>query len=202
MSSVSEHSGPENEGVLLLRKNLRLLPVLAFVLLGVAALTATRQADAREKKVVVLAPSDAGIVKQIHHYRRTTWHWQSVMGVRRSRAGRAEKDPSRKFKLWVRNLWKQRAVRAKRKATRPPHRSGWLCIHRFEGAWTDPDAPYYGGLQMDVGFQRTYGRELLQRKGTANHWTPLEQMWVAERAHRSGRGYYPWPNTARYCGLI
>jgi hypothetical protein len=27
-------------------------------------------------------------------------------------------------------------------------------------------------------------------------------MWVAERAHRSGRGFYPWPNTARHCGLI
>jgi hypothetical protein len=27
-------------------------------------------------------------------------------------------------------------------------------------------------------------------------------MWAAERAHRSGRGFYPWPNTARYCGLI
>ncbi len=44
--------------------------------------------------------------------------------------------------------------------------------------------------------------ELLRRKGTADRWTPVEQMWVAERAHRSGRGFYPWPNTARYCGLI
>jgi hypothetical protein len=25
---------------------------------------------------------------------------------------------------------------------------------------------------------------------------------VAERAYRSGRGFYPWPNTARACGLI
>jgi len=75
-------------------------------------------------------------------------------------------------------------------------------IHRYEGAWNDPNPPYYGGLQMDLGFQRTYGGGLLSRKGTANHWTPLEQMWAAERAHRSGRGFYPWPNTARYCGLI
>ena len=73
---------------------------------------------------------------------------------------------------------------------------------RHEGAWNDPNAPYYGGLQMDLSFQRTYGPRLLRRKGTADHWTPVEQMWVAERAHRSGRGYYPWPNTARYCGLI
>jgi hypothetical protein len=55
---------------------------------------------------------------------------------------------------------------------------------------------------MDVQFQRTYAPGLFSLKGTADHWTPLEQMWVAERAHRAGRGFYPWPNTARYCGLI
>ena len=55
---------------------------------------------------------------------------------------------------------------------------------------------------MDIDFQRAYGPELLRRKGTANRWTAVEQMWVAERAYRSGRGFYPWPNTARYCGLI
>jgi hypothetical protein len=55
---------------------------------------------------------------------------------------------------------------------------------------------------MDISFQRTYGGELLRRKGTANRWTAAEQMWVAERAFRSGRGFYPWPNTARSCGLI
>jgi len=27
-------------------------------------------------------------------------------------------------------------------------------------------------------------------------------MWVAERAHRAGRGFTPWPNTARSCGLL
>jgi hypothetical protein len=87
-------------------------------------------------------------------------------------------------------------------AQNPPHRRQWLCIHRYEGAWTDPNPPYFGGLQMDYSFMATYGRHLLRTKGTANHWTPLEQMWVAERAHRAGRGFYPWPNTARYCGLI
>lgn len=54
---------------------------------------------------------------------------------------------------------------------------------------------------MDVGFQQTYGMDLYRAKGTADNWTPLEQMWVAERAHRT-RGFYPWPNTARNCGLI
>ena len=55
---------------------------------------------------------------------------------------------------------------------------------------------------MNIAFQRQYGGHLLQRKGTADRWSPVEQMWVAERAYRSGRGFYPWPNTARSCGLI
>jgi hypothetical protein len=55
---------------------------------------------------------------------------------------------------------------------------------------------------MDVTFQGQYAPGLLGRKGTADHWTRFEQIWVAVRAYRSGRGFYPWPNTARYCGLI
>jgi hypothetical protein len=98
-------------------------------------------------------------------------------------------------------LWKRRAAAARRRAERPPHLSAFLCIHRFEGSWRDRGGPYYGGLQMDLGFQRTYGPQLLRAKGTADHWTPLEQIWTAEKAARS-RGFYPWPNTARSCGLI
>lgn len=98
--------------------------------------------------------------------------------------------------------WRWWHWRASRQFASPPHKSAWLCIHSYEGSWTDPNGPYYGGLQMDLSFQRAYGAHLLQRKGTADHWTPLEQMWVAERAHRAGRGFYPWPNSARYCGLI
>jgi hypothetical protein len=184
---------------------MRLLPVLVLALVGVFALTAARPADAKERsvRVVRLIPSDAGLARQIHHYRRATWRWQSVMGVGRTPATRAAvNDPSHRYKVWVRNLWKHRAKRAHRRAAHPPHLAGWLCIHRHEGAWSDSGAPYYGGLQMDLGFQRAYGARLLRMKGTADNWTPLEQMWVAEQAHRSGRGYYPWPNTARYCGLI
>lgn len=92
----------------------------------------------------------------------------------------------------------------------------WLCIHRYEkdpdqGWATNTGNGYYGGLQMDIDFQRAYGPKVLgfpdaetmfKKKGTANKWAPREQMAVAEYARRSGRGYYPWPNTARYCGLI
>jgi hypothetical protein len=86
----------------------------------------------------------------------------------------------------------------------PPHYSFWLCVHRQEATWTDPNSPYYGGLQMGNWFMRTYGWNLLQRKGTANNWTPMEQIWVAERAwKREGYSYSwlygQWPNTAPPC---
>jgi hypothetical protein len=104
---------------------------------------------------------------------------------------------------WHRLLYSH--YQAKWNALHPPvpsHYYAWLCIHRYEGSWTDSGSPFYGGLQMDLEFQRSYGSELLRTKGTAENWTPLEQMAVAERAYQSGRGFYPWPNTARMCGLI
>ena len=106
-------------------------------------------------------------------------------------------DPGQRAEAWHRL-----ATRMHQRAVNVPHTAAWLCIHRFEASGRDPNPPYYGGLQMDLQFQRTYAAGLLRREGTADHWTPLEQMWAAERAHRSGRGFYPWPNTARYCGLI
>jgi hypothetical protein len=78
---------------------------------------------------------------------------------------------------------------------------GFLCIHGFEGAWNDPSAPYWGGLQFDYQFQRTYGPEFLAHYGTADHWPIAVQIAVAIRAKIS-RGWHPWPNTARYCGLL
>ena len=98
-------------------------------------------------------------------------------------------------------LWRHRAHAAHRRAEHPPHMRAFLCIHHYEASWTDTGAPYYGGLQMDLGFQHTYAPWLLRMKGTANHWTPLEQIWTAEKALKT-RGFWPWPNTARFCGLL
>jgi len=83
----------------------------------------------------------------------------------------------------------------------PPHMSDWMCIHHYEGSWQDSGGPYWGGLQMSQSFQQHYGGWLYRTKGTADHWTPLEQIWTAERALRT-RGFWPWPNTARVCGLL
>ncbi len=191
------------------RQLLRLLPALILVCLAAVALSGPRDAAAEQTKAK-LFPADRAILKQVRRYRGETWRWQSLMGVRRtptSRAAERSDSDARAFRIWTRNLWKHRAIRARHKAARPPHRSAWLCIHRYErnprqGWATNTGNGYYGGLQMDVSFQRTYGGSLLRRKGTANRWTALEQMWVAERAYSSGRGYHPWPNTARHCGLI
>ena len=151
----------------------------------------------------VLTKADHRVTRRIISQRNSTWRWQDVMQVERTPySGTHEQSMSRAYRKWVLSIWERRAKQAWRKATRPPHYDEWMCIHRYEGSWVDPDAPYYGGLQMDLGFQRAYGAELLATKGTADNWSPLEQMWVAERAHASGRGFYPWPNTARFCNLF
>jgi Transglycosylase-like domain len=78
----------------------------------------------------------------------------------------------------------------------------WRCIHEHEGAWNaNTGNGYYGGLQMDWSFMRAYGPEFLTRWGTADRWPVWAQLQVAERAY-AVRGFGPWPNTARMCGLL
>ena len=132
----------------------------------------------------------------IHRYRAATWHWQALMGAVRTHR------PIRPSTRKVLRFWVGAAGRAYTRAIHPPHKGAWLCIHRYEGSWRDSGDPYWGGLQMDRGFMSGYAPRYLLRRGLADRWSPLEQMWVAERAYRTGRGFYAWPNTARFCGLI
>ncbi|HVU78481.1 MAG TPA: hypothetical protein VHC67_12920 [Gaiellaceae bacterium] len=109
-------------------------------------------------------------------------------------------------------LWQDRSAAAallvdRHGYARPPVpaalASAFTCIHRYEGAWdANTGNGYYGGLQMDVAFQSRYGAPYLERWGTADHWPAWAQLQAAVRAYRAGRGFYPWPNTARACGLI
>lgn len=182
------------------RQLVRAAAVLAvFIGFALAALSTVDDARPAETK---LDPS-VGVVKKIKRYQRATWRWERLMGVPRT--------PTRKRYLRVRNLeyrvfvmhqWRRRAVRAKRRAHNPPHESAWRCLQRYEGAWNDANDPYWGGLQMDRTFMRQYAPRHLLRRGWANRWAPVEQMWVGERALRAGRGFYPWPHTGRMCGLI
>jgi hypothetical protein len=180
--------------------------------LSLGAVLAPQQAEAnrsivkqragKARRLMVVAQLRATLAG-IHSARDQAWRWQDVMSAPRSRyAASAEHSPSLAYRRMVLGLWTTRAKQAHRAAQTPPRLKDWLCIHHYEGAWSDPNAPYYGGLQMDMSFMQAYGGDLLRHKGTADHWTPLEQIWVAERAYESGRGFYPWPNTAKWCGLI
>src|SRR4029077_3959634 len=137
------------------------------------ALTAADRVPAATSNAV--AP-DSGLIKAIKHYRKTTLTLQGVMGhrVRFHRLRRVSLAHARK-------IWRHRAVATRKEFLRgPAHKSAWLCIHRYEGAWTDGGSPYYGGLQMDVSFQSNYGGILLTRKGAGAKWTPPEPEWGCE----------------------
>jgi hypothetical protein len=143
------------------------------------------------------------VVRRIHRYERTTWGWQRLMGVRRTQSRRLYlKTWDLDYRLLILRQWHRRAAHARHRAHNPPHERAWRCLQSHEGAWTDPSDPYWGGLQMDRSFMRAYAPRHLLRRGWANRWSPVEQMWVGERALRAGRGFHPWPNTARACGLI
>jgi len=139
--------------------------------------------------------------RHILSFRAGARRWLTV--IRGRPPGNARRSLAAHSLVGLRRLaltWRRREHAAWWRANHPPHFTGWLCIHHYEGSWTDSGGPYWGGLQMDLSFQATYGGWLLRHKGTADHWSPLEQVWVAVRASRV-RGFSPWPNTAHYCGL-
>src|SRR5690349_5061170 len=79
----------------------------------------------------------------VRRLRRTTWRWQSVIGLRRAHSF-APLHTQRALRYW-----RRQARHVARLAAHPPHKAAWLCIHRFEGGWHDGGDPYWGGLQMD-----------------------------------------------------
>lgn len=167
--------------------------ILALLLLSCAPALAGTATPERQR---------ADLRASIAAARAATWHWQDVSFVHRTRTVHAERHTrSVLFLRWIQHRWSGRLAAARAYAQHPPHEAQWACIHRGEGSWTDPNGDYYGGLQMNIEFQQTYGGRLLRQKGTADHWTPLEQMWVAERAYRT-RGFWPWLKTARACGYL
>lgn len=164
------------------------LTVLALALTGISTAQAANKLAATKSN--------------IDNYVVATQHMQRVMGIPVTKSNYTYRTAkSIKYVLWVQKYWKRTNWNVRQKFNNPPHKAALLCIHRYEGSWSDDNAPFWGGLQMDLSFQASYGSYLFKHKGTANRWTPLEQMWVAERAIVS-RGFYPWPNTAKYCGLI
>src|SRR5438105_3165592 len=113
-----------------------------FVALLVAlALTATAAHAATASTKGAVQP-DGDAMKAIRHDRATTLTLQRVMGhhVRFRRLRRVGIDRAR-------TVWRRRAVATRDRFLQgPAHKSAWLCIHRYEGAWSDGGSPYYGGL--------------------------------------------------------
>lgn len=70
-----------------------------------------------------------------------------------------------------------------------------------EGSWTDPGWPQWGGLQMSLGFQTTYGRVFYDRWGTADHWPAWAQLLTGTQAVRRLHSYGSWPSTRLPCGV-
>jgi len=118
--------------------------------------------------------------------------------------GRTAKQWARQYRERTRQLQNaQRIV----KTSASPYGTHWLeraflCIHSKEGPWTIHNPPYDGGLQMDSSFQNSYGDWAIRAFGSAGNWPISVQLAVAIRAYYSGRGFHPWPNTAKACGLL
>lgn len=171
---------------------MKLLIALSVMAVSMAA---TSTALAASERATIRSSTDSFIA--------STWHRQEVMGEPKTPTTRSYmRMTSIRYLRWVEEHWKRINWRVLQRFRNPPHLREFTCIHGYEGAWQAATGNgYYGGLQMELGFQRSYGGYLLRTKGTANHWTPLEQIWAAEKAHRN-RGFWPWPNTARYCHLL
>jgi Transglycosylase-like domain len=195
----------------------------AAVGLAVAALVSTAATSSAPALPQTSTQSEAtgkpesGVVPRCRHarkavpfYRQITWTVQA-----RWRTDLADRTPIVRGRSchWARyaaDEWVARAQSALRSHTRylASVRSErralyekWRCIHEHEGAWdANTGNGYYGGLQMDMSFQRAYGPEFMDRWGTADRWPVWAQITAAERAYVT-RGFGPWPNTSRMCGL-
>jgi hypothetical protein len=151
----------------------------------------------------------ARLYERLTYSRRLTLKLRKIYpGMVTRRFASASGDTGREtLRLWQRRSAFAAVAVSKHGLARPQIPSwlndSFLCIHRFEGAWSSNTGNgYYGGLQMDLSFQGNYGADFLRRWGTADRWPPWAQLQAAVRAYQSGRGFSPWPNTARACGLI
>jgi hypothetical protein len=146
----------------------------------------------RHEKVVVLK-------KQIHIDHSVIRFWRNHKDIQ---------SPQRHIQVHWATTSLKIASHSLHKLTYSAHRvtgsdmSAWMCIHSYEGSWTDGGSPYWGGLQMDLTFQQTYGSGFMRRWGTADHWPVWAQIAAARKARDSGRGYTPWSHTAHLCGLL
>jgi Transglycosylase-like domain len=199
---------------------------LALTLPAFTAASAGSHTDTqRSKRATPAAAHPAVATCQLGchiHRERAAVRWLRHRIVKRSRAALLPTPRSahlswrasqvRKELAW----WSKTDRRTRRLASVPlsariPRWHEWQCIAHYESmnTWTmspstspGSGGAYWGGLQMDIGFMHTYGEDMIERHhgGLADTWTAAEQITVANRAWQT-RGYEPWPNTSRMCGL-
>lgn len=180
----------------------KLLSLIAVVVISYSVTSA-----AQAKSVAIKCP---GVVKGVYFYRDATHNWQQKMGAHPTRSNfNASRVHSCKYTRWVARVWVHRAFVARKHYLKVQRENKirfarlykkYECIHKREGAWNSvsPDGIYHGGLQMDYGFQKTYGPEFLARWGQAENWPVYAQLTAAERAYWGFGGYGPryfgpWP---------
>jgi len=130
---------------------------------------------------------------------RARWYWQMGESMRVVRTVRLPCVHTRPLARRARH--EARAARREFERWFEATYERFRCVHEHEGSWRDPDPTYFGGLQMDAAFEWAYGREYVRRWGHADRWPVWAQLVAGSRAHRV-RGWAPWPNTARMCGLL
>src|SRR3989442_515913 len=103
---------------------------LALVIALALILGAARPAPAATTRAV---EPEGYLIKAIRHYRIATVRLRRVMGKP------ATLPAVRHVSLRRANaIWRHRAVGTQQRFLRgPAHKSAWLCIHRYEGAWSD-----------------------------------------------------------------
>lgn len=159
------------------------------------------------KRQLQAAQAIRSLTARASFYRSKTWYLEQVMGVPLTRHVPAPRSvSSARAAHETLGFWRRQAASTWKRFSDPPNYSNWLCIQRNETAppypaWkTASGNGYFGGVQMDRTFMRHYGAFLLRLKGTANNWTKLEQIWVAERGRRV-QGWGAWPRSSHACGL-
>ncbi|HST18698.1 MAG TPA: transglycosylase family protein [Gaiellaceae bacterium] len=167
------------------------------------------------RRLAVALPKPPGmrapLTARVRYSRRLTIALRTIYpgkaAAARRLAGAVSTPPASQLRLWQRRS-ALAALDVSRHAVRHARIPGsleqaFLCIHRYEASWdANTGNGYYGGLQMDLPFQSHYGPEYVAQYGTADRWPVWVQLEVATRAYRDAGGFWPWPNTARVCGLL
>lgn len=152
------------------------------------------------------ADSCRALRKAVRYYMRHAREWRERIGQERVATGEPSRTSTQGARQscpkYLARLWRSRAIAARAAYRRWFERlyAKWRCIHEHEGAWNDPNSPYWGGLQMTRWFQQTYGAEFYRRWGTADRWPVYAQLIAAERAWKQDGDFGQW-GTAPMCGL-